>query len=196
MKNKILYLIIILLVTVVYTGSAMATWSFNITTDYALGDAQAVFDLNFLTDEEITIEAYAFEFKFDKDELSYVSSTNTPTEGLYSQFLGPFSADQENGTLDGFNAASFSSSVLAPANYLLGTFTFDVTNSVKDGVTDFNFDYTDSMFGFGVNGIDWGADNTKALPHFTDIGAVPVPSAVWLLGSGLMGLLYFRRKKA
>lgn len=53
--------------------------------------------------------------------------------------------------------------------------------------------YADSV-SFGEN---FAAVNASTSLHLTEVSAVPVPAAVWLFGSGLIGLVGFaRRKKA
>jgi len=45
------------------------------------------------------------------------------------------------------------------------------------------------------NTLDTTSDPTKTRVVFSKIPSVPIPGAVWLLGSGLLGLLGFRRKQ-
>lgn len=86
--------------------------------------------------------------------------------------------------------------------YSLG-YTFsdpNVTNEAMDSVYNlsFTFPHTSSsiMFNFGANGLQsladesWGLDNVKV-----EVAAVPVPAAVWLFGSGLLGLMGIARRK-
>jgi hypothetical protein len=198
MKKRIAYLITTLVLTVVFTGSALASWSFNITTDYAVGDAQAVFNVNFSTDEETKVDSYNMGFTFDKDELAYVEHSSTPLNGFFPLF-GDIVV--EKGTISNLNGGAFQAVTVGADDYKLGAFTFDILNPVADEAdeSDFNFNYENSMFVIAVNGVDWKNDKTKALPHFTDIAgpaSVPVPGAVWLLGSGIIGLAGIRRKNA
>jgi len=52
-------------------------------------------------------------------------------------------------------------------------------------------------FNVGVNGGDSGGSWAAWAVHSGNVGAVPVPAAVWLFGSGLLGLVGMaRRKKA
>lgn len=189
---------IMLFAIVSFSGNALAAWSFNISTDYAAGDSQAVFNLNLTTDETVYIYDYYTEFTFDNTELLFTSYTNTPVAGLRADNMMDFSADQNAGTLDGFNAGSSGGAEVTAGNYLLGAFTFDVINAFADGTTDFNFDIADRMFGFDFES-GWYTGE-KADSHLTDIAPaqsqVPVPAALWLLGSGVAGLACFRRKRA
>jgi len=88
--------------------------------------------------------------------------------------------------------------------YSLGyTFTDStVTNEAMDSVYEltFTFAHADSsiLLNFGANGLQsladesWGLDNVRV-----QVSAVPIPAAVWLFGSGLLGLIgVARRKKA
>ena len=53
-----------------------------------------------------------------------------------------------------------------------------------------------------VNGVTGTSPQSQATGHYAwavhdgDIGAVPIPSAVWLFGSGLIGLISVARRKA
>ncbi|MEO1899651.1 MAG: PEP-CTERM sorting domain-containing protein, partial [Methylococcales bacterium] len=51
------------------------------------------------------------------------------------------------------------------------------------------------VFGFRAHSIDsaFGAATTT-ISNFSAPAAVPVPAAVWLFGSGLMGLIAMRKK--
>ncbi len=55
---------------------------------------------------------------------------------------------------------------------------------------DPNFDYSEFMQIVGYDG-----DQVHEFLIYTDISAIPVPSAVWLFGSGLVSLLTAARKK-
>lgn len=200
LKKLIFTITAIFSVLFVYT-SAIAAWSFNISTDYTTGDAQAIFNLNFSTDESASIGSYGLEFTFDNSELNYVSHTATAPAGMFGGMFGAFSYDQADGSISNFNASAFAPATVVAGNYQIGTFTFDVTDSVADGSTDFNFDYTDPMFAFFINGsASFDASEPQfALTNLTDIAPAtqtPVPAAIWLFGSGIAGLACFRRKRA
>ena len=187
-----------MLILLCFCSNAMAAWSFGISTDYTAGDSQAVFNLNLSTDEAIAVGSYGIEFTFDSSELSYVSYTNTAPTGLFPQLFGALNVDQDLGTINSFSAASFAPANVSAGDYLLGSFTFDVSNAVADGATDFNFDYDDPMFLLMINGESFN-DDTKALANLTDIAPAahaPLPAAVWLFGSGIVGLVCFRRKRS
>ena len=181
------------------SGNVFASWSFDLTTDYTKGDSQVTFDLVFSTDESVTMNPYGIEFVFDSSEIDFVSYTSTPPTGYFE--ISPVSVNSAEGTLDNFSGFGFAAASLAAGDYVFGSFTFNVVNEVEDGVTDFNFDYTDDMMAFGVNGtpVDSSVYSQYALSNMTDIASVapvPVPAAVWLLGSGIAGLACFRRKQA
>ncbi len=204
MIRKTMYTLAAILSVLLVCSNAMAAFSFDLTTDYVAGDNQAVFDLTFSTDTDAVVSNYAFEFTFDSSELSYVDYTNTPISGFFPQMFGAFSWDQTAGSLDNFNAAGFAPVTVATGDYLIGSFTFDVTNSIADASEDFSFDTTDVMFGFIIDGQTYKSANGNLdgvlSTQLTDIAptssSVPVPGALWLLGSGIAGLAALRRRQA
>lgn len=186
------------MITFFITTSAYA-FTFEITTDYLPNDSEVTFDLNLKTDESVTLNLFDFEFGFDSQELSFVSHTFTPPQGLVASSLTGFSADQVNGTLNGFAAEPpgfFDPGAIVNTNFHLGSFTFTVLAGVSDGTTDFNFDYADNQLSYIVNDDFTSFDSSKIISHMTDIGpsAVPIPSALWLMGAGLISLAGLRRK--
>ena len=83
----------------------------------------------------------------------------------------------------------------------MGTLTAQVLNPVADGDWDVEIKYWDPMGEyFFVN--DWGysPDTRYQQVVGTDVvptgAAVPIPATVWLLSSGLVGLIGIRRKMA
>lgn len=86
--------------------------------------------------------------------------------------------------------------------YSLG-YTFsspDVTNEAMDSVYNLSFTFahnaSDLVLNFSAAGLQgltdesWGLDNVQVA-----VAPVPVPPAVWLFGSGLLGLIGFARRK-
>ena len=72
-------------------------------------------------------------------------------------------------------------------------FTFDYTSLIDDGLADFFVSYSQGTAqGITIN------DNTIADQLSSvgpDLNAVPIPGAVLLFGSGLLGLVGIRRRK-
>lgn len=83
------------------------------------------------------------------------------------------------------------------------TFTVDNKSNVE-GVIDFSMElgdlsFDDLEFHYDALGGQWSAtdDFSSNVVHGTfTISQVPVPAAIWMLGSGLIGLVGFRKKKA
>ncbi|WDP90912.1 MAG: VPLPA-CTERM sorting domain-containing protein [Desulfobacter sp.] len=197
MKTKALFTAIMLTMVLSFSGNALAALSFYITSDYALGNENLTFTLKMETDAPLTVAGgYNFEFEYDNTELIFDSLVLTPPNGLYSSLFGPFNYDESNGTINNVTMGLFMGmppTTLEADIYDIGTFTFNVRNdaAVANGETDFNFDFEDSMF----------PNSTKQycdafLLDVSSASPVPVPSAVWLLGTGLLGLAGIRRKRA
>lgn len=77
--------------------------------------------------------------------------------------------------------------------------------SAADAIAAYDGSGGGTGFDLDESGYDWiqyikveGTDDFSGgeIDAFTDVAAVPVPAAVWLLGSGLLGLVGIRRKRA
>lgn len=72
------------------------------------------------------------------------------------------------------------------------------------GITAFSMEIGDSSFNdldlsYGLSGGTWSATDGNAsnvVSGTFTVSAVPVPAAVWMFGSGLIGLIGVKRKKA
>lgn len=101
-----------------------------------------------------------------------------------------------------YPAGSYNPMTGADECYSLGyTFTDAiVTDEHMDSVYNLSFMFahnaSDLVLNFSATGLQgladesWGLDNVQV-----EVSAVPVPAAVWLFGSGLLGLIGFTRKK-
>jgi hypothetical protein len=183
-----------------------ANIEFDIDTGYAAGDETVTFNLNVTPDADVQVEGYQFDFKYDPNELVLSSFENSAITVLgpgYEIFDDYFKDDRQKGSLTWFGAlvkyGHARKTLGAKTTTTLGIFTFElVEGAVLDGQSDFSMPATPfSDFYEGENKIP--VNIGPALNHMTDVGgtsAVPVPAAVWLLGSGLVGLMGIRRKSA
>jgi len=132
--------------------------------------------------------------------LSASFSNGNPAGQSYSPSPGALSCNT------GYNAAypagTYNPMTGASECYSLGyTFTDPiVTDESMDSVYNFSFMFahnaSDLMLNFsatglqGLNDESWGLDNVQVA-----VAPVPVPAAVWLFGSGLIGLLGFAKRR-
>jgi hypothetical protein len=132
--------------------------------------------------------------------LSASFSNGNPAGQSYSPFPGALSCNI------GYNAAypagTYNPMTGASECYSLGyTFTDPiVTDESMDSVYSFSFMFahnaSDLVLNFSANGLQglndesWGLDNVQVA-----VAPVPVPPAVWLFGSGLLGLIGVARRK-
>jgi hypothetical protein len=139
------------------------------------------------------------------------SITDMPGPGLTGTLgmLSNMTADRYE-----FSPANPEEEALA-LSFLAGTsFTTGVRTNV-DGMSDSMFSFTTSalwvalklgsstIFIFNNTGgeltVDWARNNLRGggLSHITEFGetVIPVPGAVWLMGAGLAGLGFTRRRK-
>ncbi len=96
-----------------------------------------------------------------------------------------------------YNTSDWDSSYDPFGSLLNGVFTqitVDGISTSQSGAASFNV-LAGEVFGFRAHSIDsaFGAATTT-ISNFSAPAAVPVPAAVWLFGSGLMGLIAMRKK--
>jgi len=131
---------------------------------------------------------------------TYDSSNYTLDIGVFGIELNSFEISDANGLVsqmafDGI--ASFNNSNVFAMSYFGDGTNYSAANYAFNSVTD---TFTNSLVpmlydsGAGV-GFGSGADMTRVTVS-TAVSAVPVPAAVWLFGSGLIGLAGFARRKA
>jgi hypothetical protein len=78
-----------------------------------------------------------------------------------------------------------------PFSNIHSDFYWSETEYDDDNAWDFGF----NQYGYQSISDKVEYDNYAWAVHSSDIAAVPVPAAVWLFGSGLMGLFSLARKK-
>ena len=198
--KKILFILTLTLMLIVTNGSsAMAAWSFHLDNS----DMDNIFDVWFVTDSSVVIDNYQLNFEYDSMEMDYLSYTNNQPLPLTPDLMGNLT-EQTPGYLHNFNAAVFfGDGATVDSNILLATLTFDILpTAVIDGSDDLWFVSTPG-FGITLNSV-WYNYETFQDPDFAgehitygsglDVGTpVPIPAAIWLLGSGLLGLMGLRR---
>jgi hypothetical protein len=201
---------ILVTLTVILAGLTSAAHAASIsvspTQSYAVsaGDT-TTFEVLFTADEDGDLFTGAtLSLGYDAEELSFVSY-GTPLG--WDELIGS-AFDQ---TLsDGSYILNFNQNyptdegpitVDAGQNLIIGTFTFEVTSGLlADGLSDLwlvdtvQIDeyYYDSIIGY--NDIYGEYASSLVTAQGADLSAVPIPSAFWLTGAGLLGLAAIRRR--
>ncbi len=146
----------------------------------------------------LELEGYQFAFQYKGGSISKIN--HTPPTGLFD-FFGP----TYDGSFFTISAGTFSGHATLNSNYTFATITFDNQKAMMDWAVDYpDFNITLS----GAREYSNSEGKSRPVQLLTDIdtfqgetelvhnSAVPIPGAVWLLGSGLVGMVAVRRKKA
>lgn len=115
------------------------------------------------------------------DDAGVMSSKEGFAAGKYKVRFD-LSGNQRQGAFD-------TVTVMFGAGALLNAIDFDSS----DGWTTYSF-LVDLLDGDKLSFSNAGGDNIGAILDNVSVSAVPLPAAVWLFGSGLMGFLALRRK--
>jgi hypothetical protein len=165
-------------------------WDTSITNALGGGIAQAAFRLSLFDGDNA-----AGEFDFN-DNILKVNGLNF---GNWSTVQAQNTDGLGNVLAPGFSGGGFRNGLLDTGWFfttdatLLGSL---ITNLVATEIFDFNLGKLDSSFQVYdfSQGIDGSLINVGSGPVVTPPNAVPLPAAVWLFGSGLMGFIGLRRK--
>lgn len=129
------------------------------------------------------------------DNATFVGAADVRTDPSYVFFgdaddylvslVPPYTITIANNTASGAGAA-------VAGGELLATVSIDATAALPGSIYDINIMDLGTWTFFGDNDIGFDADVVLAAPYQFEV--VPIPAAVWLLGSGLLALVGLRRK--
>lgn len=173
--------------TTLITASAAQAVTISLDPASTTSVAGSNFSLDVLADFSSTeIIQGSVEFNFDSNLLSYTGFS------WNSDFLSLFPLAEleiESSEIVSIGFGTFDT--VTGDGHTIGTISFDAlavgSTAVNMGVSSFHGDYLDS----GYNIVTASFNNATV-----DISAVPVPAAVWLFGSGLIGLAGIARRRA
>lgn len=148
---------------------------------------------------EVVISGYTLDIQYDRAELGFVSAAQLTPFELAPSFFFPvgFFIDP---TVSLMNSDSGRASVLGTSNSAPVGDLFSLTFTVLDIISD---DRNDLMVGF----LDAAADDINQavgaskfdyegeVKVVAQVSNVPVPAAMWLFGSGLIGLVITSRNR-
>ena len=84
---------------------------------------------------------------------------------------------------------------LGSYSFLANTpYTIKIWSSSPNGVTTYRNNYDDGRYIFQGTPTEYGYD-LQFRTYYDDAAVVPIPGAVWLLGSGILGLVGLRKRK-
>ncbi|BBO86521.1 hypothetical protein DSCO28_70870 [Desulfosarcina ovata subsp. sediminis] len=196
MKKATLISVFVITMVAFGTSSAMA-WTIDLYNidEYTLG-------LQFLVDEDAgeTFSTSTYQLNVIPDD-GYVSSTHDIlVNSTYNIFviespetLSDAATDEKIGDWAGYTMGTTAGYTISE-DLQIGTVTFDYEVTAGEDIT---WGYSHLDFGGNFNTILMTGEELFAAGNLSYNGvsaAVPVPAAVWLLGSGLLGLVGLRRR--
>ena len=153
-------------------------------------------------DNEDKLHNYWFDIWYDASELTVTSAENTMPNGWFP--MDKVTADTSEvpyiKNIEGF--VFFNSVPLRPDGVNVAHFEFETHNLQNDGNPDISVYYRHNPDGslkdMGMTILLDDGSQKVLMPESIgpDVAPVPIPAAVWLLGSGLLGLIGIRRKRA
>jgi hypothetical protein len=199
--KKLAVLMLTLVIAFGFGTAASAAMSIEIdfyggTTSLLQGDYDTGGTINLVpTVDWVMVDIVALDVPLDNGVSSFswllnFDATNMQVSGLGNSGWPGFIADQEVDNTAGTVALEGLSVFPPDGDVVLGTFRIDCTGLSIDEL--FIAQWHDSN-----NLLADGADYSGLYPQgvFATVNQVPIPGAVWLLGSGLFGLVAIRRKK-
>jgi len=211
--NRILRVIPIAVVLLLLFAGSVFAYSVDITPAYGDQDTsdivaspgdQVMYQLWFNPDPEGTLvhTAFVWRLDYDEDELEFDldHSTTYRIGEPYEWWMAPLKEDPAGFVTAG--ATTFSPGTTLYEPFLMADLAFTVINPIDDDQSDLAIVQTQHD-GFYINGqtqddfvnfVEIAANHHQS--DGADVAPVPIPAAVWLLGSGLLGLIGIRRKRA
>ncbi|MCG7900946.1 MAG: VPLPA-CTERM sorting domain-containing protein [Candidatus Thiodiazotropha weberae] len=151
-------------------------------------------DLGSGWDGQMDIQVTTSSYSTLGTTLGFALATD-PNDALYndpSAFLALSDTNADvtqffNDNVVGWEIYSWGSNYIAP----------DATNNITGSLNPRNFDPTEHYYAFLAGGslLPTTIDIQLDISDGNDVSAVPVPAAVWLFGSGMIGLLSVNRRK-
>ena len=204
MKKYVILIATISIILFSTANNACASWYFEL--DNTNNDN--VFDIWFRADETITLDSYTLIFGYDTGEMAWSPSgvgvlgtdyTHVPPSPLFEGFGSPYETPNAgSGYITNFSAMTFVGNAELTGDYKLGTLIYTILPSaVQDDADDLWWELSDPNFYFLVNGVEYfpGVDGYgDHLNAGEGLDTVPIPGAIWLFGSGMLGLIGIRRR--
>lgn len=166
-----------------HLSAATITWDSS-TTNISTNDVFTidVIGTNFLSN----VDGGGVNFSFDSNILNVLSVSINESVWDFGGFgISTGTIDNENGTLDGIMVNTFAD---VTGDFVIATIEIQAIATGSSLL---------SLSEYVLN--PWASDGSPINPDFIDasvnVSAVPVPTAVWLFASGLVGLIGVARRR-
>ena len=186
MKNVKKIIPALLLLFSGYTSAA----TISMDTAFTTANVNDVFTINVIgTDFLSNVDGGGINISFDSSVVNILSVSIDESVWDFGGFgINTGSIDNINGTLDGVMVNTFAN---VKGNFVIATIEMQAI-AVGDSLLSLS-EYVLNPWASGGSLIN--PDFIDASVNVTTVSAVPVPAAVWLFGSGLIGLAGFARRK-
>lgn len=133
-----------------------------------------------------SVDGGGVNLSFDQSRLNVLSvSIDESVWNFGSTGIDAGAIDNTSGTVDGIMVNTFSNVI---GDFVIATVEFEAMNAGSSFLL---------LTELGIN--PWASGGSLINPSYAssqvDVSAVPVPAAVWLFGSGLIGLFGFAKRK-